>query len=197
MCEKSKFFHHERRSWNWADIQWKGIPKSRNYCSHRAKTLNNPPKFQRTGEKKPKNNWKIPWNFCAGKHLKLSPGELEIGNFPHGAKKKKKGFSSPALPALHTKNQEQLGCLNIRRNLWRFPTSLSLCRQARRVSARLSQRSTKRARNELENGKLKIKPRGKIALFLDQAAGQLRMRFGFRENKRGNGSNISPFLPEG
>lgn len=196
MCEKSKFFHHERRSWNWADIRWKGIPKSRNYCSHRAKTLNNPPKFQRTGEKNPKTT---------GKSLGISVQE-NISSCPQGSSKleifpmelnKKKGFSSPALPALHTKNQEQLGCLNIRRNLWRFPTSLSLCRQARRVSARLSQRSTKRARNELENGKLKIKPRGKIALFLDQAAGQLRMRFGFRENKRGNGSNISPFLPEG
>lgn len=104
MCEKSKFFHHKRRTWNWADIRWKGIPKSRNYCSHRAKTLNNPPKFQRTGEKKPKTNWKIPWNFCAGKHLKLSPGELEIGNFPHGAKKKKRIFQPCSPCPAHKKS---------------------------------------------------------------------------------------------
>lgn len=176
-----------------ADLLWKGIPKSRNYCSHRAKTLNNPPKFQSTGGKNPKNNsWKIPWNSVQENISSCPQGSLKLEIFPM------ENFSLPLSQSQHTKHREQqLGRLDIRRNPRRFPTSLSLCRQARRVSARLSQRSTKRARNELENGKLKIKPRGKIALFLDQAAGQLRMRFGFRENKRGNGSNISPFLPEG
>lgn len=62
-------------------------------------------------------------------------------------------------------------------NTSHFKTNPSLCRQARRVSQKLSQCSMKSPQKEHKMGSEKYRPPPPIALFLDKAASKLKMHW--------------------